>query len=82
MKEFLIEDFKVNEDSSVSIEYFFYSEAKEDTFTKEQIQEVFPESKFIDIAYNEWLENFEIVDCIALLKYFTREYAEKKKKVI
>ncbi len=77
MKEFTIEDYTINSDLSVDIQYFFYSEFKEITFTQEQIEEVFEVSNL-----HEWLnEDFDQADCKKLLIHFTREYAQSRKEV-
>lgn len=76
MKEFTIEDFTINNDNSVDIEYYFYSELKQINFTEEQIKVVFKNYS------KEWLiEEFNQDHCIKLLKHYIREYAEKKRKL-
>lgn len=75
MKEFVIEDFVINSDNSIDIEYYFYSELKNINFNKEQIKEVFK-----GISYERLYEEFNQDDCIKLLKYYIREYKEKKIK--
>jgi hypothetical protein len=77
MKEFLIEDFTVNNDNSVTIEYYFYSEFKEDTFTEDQVSEVFKLKASYELLY----EDFDQDHCIALLKHYIRNYAPKKQKI-
>jgi hypothetical protein len=75
MKEFVIEDFVINSDNSIDIEYYFYSELKNINFNKEQIKEVFK-----GISYEGLHEEFNQDDCIKLLKHHIREYKEKKIK--
>lgn len=76
MKEFVIEDFTVNSNNSIDIEYYFYSELKNTHYTKEQVYEVFRDKNiyllFID-------GDFSDIDCIKILKHYTREYVQKKK---
>lgn len=73
MKEFTIEDFTIDFEK-LNIEYYFYSEFKQISFSKEQIIEVFG-TTYLD----EWfLSDFNQEDCIKILKYFVRDYAKKK----
>lgn len=76
MKEFLIEDFIIENNNSVRIEYYFYSEFSIITFTEEQIKDVFNTNS--NNSWEEWLrEEFEVKDCITLLKHYIREYKER-----
>ncbi len=78
MKEFLIEDFTIENDNSVKIEYYFYSEYKEVTYTNEEVRKVFIYP--YEESYDEWLRGyFEVEDCIKLLTYYIREYKDKRR---
>jgi hypothetical protein len=73
-KEFVIEDFTINNDNSIKIEYYFYSQFEIVNYTKEELEEVFG-SEDLD----NWLrEEFNQDGCITLLKYYIRDYAKKK----
>ena len=74
MKEFVIEDFTINNDNSIDIEYYFYSEISTISFTQGQIQEVFG----LQYGYDDFIQNLNQNDCVRLLKYFIRDYAKKK----
>lgn len=82
MKEFIIEDFTINNDNSIDIDYYFYSEIKKINFTEEQIREVIDCQNIENLGFTltEYLHDiFSEDDCIVLLKYYIREYKDKRK---
>lgn len=84
MKEFTIEDFVVNNDNSVTIDYYFFSNLSNITFTEEELKEVldYRNVENLGFSFTEYLHDiFNEDDCIVVLKYYIRDYAPKKQKL-
>ena len=75
MKEFTIEDFTINSDNSVEVDFYFFRKERHLTFNEDQIKEVLKFENSIQLE--EYLrEEFNSDDCEKILKYYIREYAK------